>query len=89
MLSYLLVIDRSGRERDIKSVDENERELFLHKTFSHIAAVIFQTSSSSNASIPFTRIEKESEGKKKKQREVGERERECSLRCFGNLDERT
>lgn len=68
MLSYKLVIIHiftGVRERDIKLEDENERELFPHMTFSHIAVVIFQTSSSISTSIPFTRIETQSEGKGK------------------------
>ncbi len=61
------------------------KENYFCTTFSHIA-VIFQTSSSSNMPISFTWREKESEGKSKA---VGERERESSIRCFGNLEERT
>ncbi len=62
------------------------KENYFCTTFSHIAVVIFQTSSSSNVPISFTWREKKSEGKRKAK---GGRERESSIRCFGNLDERT
>lgn len=53
---------------------------FMHKTFACMAVVIFQASSSSNASISERRMKE-----KRRVRWNGE----SSRRCFGNLDERT